>query len=91
LSKRDVCLKAKALADCMYRGECETNSRELWAQPMQVNTYSEQNLEYRNQLPGMCWGTIYCSSHNAHNWYRLFAQTTHNVQNWIHLYQSRCI
>ena len=31
-----------------------------------------ENLEWHNQLSGMCWGAVNCSSHTAYKWYRLF-------------------
>ena len=31
-----------------------------------------ENLKYRNQQCGLCWGAVYCSSHTAYNWYMLF-------------------
>jgi len=43
-----------------------------------------ENLEYRNQLSGVFWGAVYCSSRTAYNWYRLFAQTTNeSVSNFV--------
>ena len=73
LSKEAVCLKAKALADHVYqRRTPEEFKRVLSIAHTSQPIEQVENWEYRNQLSGVCWGTVYCSSHTAYNWYRLF-------------------
>jgi len=62
LSKQAVCVKAKAPADHVYR-------RRTWDEFKRVLSVAHasqpaeraENLEYRNQLSGVCWGFVYCS------------------------------
>ena len=54
----------------------ESSERSPPSQPVEP----AENLEYRNQLSGVCWGAIYCSSHTTYHWYRLFAQTTNEIE-----------
>jgi len=62
LSKYSVCVKAKAPADHVYQ-------RRTWDEFKRVLSLAHasqpvehaQNLEYRNQLSGVCWGAVYSS------------------------------
>ena len=73
LSKQAVCVKAKAPADHVYRRRTwDEFKRVLSVAHASQHAEQAENLEYCNQLSGVCWGAIYCSSHTAHNWYRLF-------------------
>ena len=64
LSKQAVCVEAKAPADHVYQ-------RRTWDELKRVLSVAHatkpveraENLEYRNQLSGVCWGAVYCSSH----------------------------
>ena len=62
LSKKAVFLKAKAPADhvCQRRMWDEFKRGLIVAQTSQP-AEREENLEYRNQLSGVCWGAVYCS------------------------------
>jgi hypothetical protein len=92
LSKQAVCVKAKAPADRVYqRRTWDEFKRVLSAAHARQPVAQAENVEYRNILSGVCWGAVYCWSHTACNWYRLFAQTTNDVRNWVYISESRCI
>ena len=63
-SKQAVCVKAKAPVDHVYQ-------RRTWDELKRVLSVAHasqpveraENLEYRNQLFGVCWGAVYSSSH----------------------------
>ena len=63
LSKEAVCVHAKSPADHVYQ-------RRTWDEFKTVLSVAQasqpveraENLEYRNQLSGVCWGAVYCSS-----------------------------
>ena len=64
LNKWAVCVKAKAPADHVYqRRTCDEFKRVLSVAHVSEPVEQADNLEYRNQLSGVCWGTVYCSSH----------------------------
>ena len=85
LSKQAVCVKAKAPTDHVYqRRTWDEFKRVLSVAHASKPVERAENLEYPNQLSGLCWGAVYCSSHTAYNWYRLFAQTTNeSVSNFV--------
>ena len=65
--------KAKAPANHVYQ-------RKTWDEFKRILSVAHasqpveraENLEYRNQLSGVCWGAVYSLSHTAYSWYRLF-------------------
>ena len=64
LRKQAVCVKVKAPADHVYhRRTWDELKRVLSVAPASQPVERAENLEYRNQLSGMCWGAVYCSSH----------------------------
>ena len=64
LSKQAVCVKPKAPADHVYqRRTWDEFKRVLSVAHASQPVERAENLEYRNQLSGVCWGAVYCSSH----------------------------
>ena len=74
---------------CLYKGKAPAHhvyQRRTWDEFKRVLSVAQasqpveraENLEYRNQLSGLCWGAVYSSSHTAYNWYRLFESTFFN-------------
>ena len=64
LSKQAVCVKAKAPADHVYhRRTWDEFKRVLSVAHASQHVERTENLEYRNQLSGVCWGAVHCSSH----------------------------
>jgi len=62
LSKQAVCVKAKAPADQVYqRRTWDEFKRVLSVAHASQPAERAENLEYRNQLSGMCWGAVYSS------------------------------
>jgi len=65
--------KGKASTDHVYqRGTWDEFQRVLSVAHASQPVERAENLEYGNQLSGVCWGAVYWSSHTAYNWYRLF-------------------
>jgi len=65
--------KAKAPADHVYqRRTWDEFKRVLSVAHASQPVERAEKLEYRNQLSEVCWGAVYCSSHTAYNWYKLF-------------------
>ena len=63
-ANRAVCVKAKAPADHVYqRRRWDEFKRVLSVAHASQPVERAGNLEYRNQLSGVCWGAVYCSSH----------------------------
>jgi len=64
LSKQAVCVKAKAPADHVYqRRTWDEFKRVLSVAHASQTVERAENLEYRNQLAGVCRGALHCSSH----------------------------
>jgi len=64
LSKQAVCVKAKAPANHVYqRRTWDEFKRVLSVAHASQPVERAENLEYRNQLSGVCWGAVYCSNH----------------------------
>ena len=58
-------VKAKAPADHLYqRRTWEEFKRVLRVAHASQPVERAENLEYRNQLSGVYWGAVFCSSHN---------------------------
>ena len=60
-------LKTKWLLCCTrifacIRGKCERNRSVLSVAQASQPVERAENLEYRNQLCGVCWGAVYCSN-----------------------------
>ena len=59
-----LCIKAKAPADHVYqRRTWDEFKRVLSVAHASQPVERAENLEYRKQLSGVCWGAVYCSSH----------------------------
>ena len=62
LSKYAVCVKAKVPADRVYqRRTWDEFKRVLSVAHASQPAERAENLEYRKQLSGVCWGAVYCS------------------------------
>jgi len=78
LSKQAVCVKAKAPADHVYQ-------RRTWDELKRVLSVAHasqpveraENLEYRNQLSGVCWGAVYCSIESIFLNHHVFKKLRH--------------
>jgi len=81
LSKEAVCVKAKAPADHVYhRRTWDEFKRVLSVAHTSQPVERAENLEYRNQLSGVCWGAVYCSIEAIffnYVWRRIFVFTNY--------------